>query len=79
MHIQACFLITYIFFFFLVPDHVSKLFRKLIESLLITHAECKLNETGHLLSASRQSSNVNPNRLLENIWCVNLTHRPTST
>ena len=66
-----------LYFYFLVPNNASKLFRKLIESLLITHAECKLNQTGHLVPD--QSSNVNPNRPLENIWCVNLTHRPTSS
>lgn len=63
----------------LVPDNASKLFRKTIESLLMTHAECKLNQTGHLLPARPgQSSNTNPNRSLESVWCVNLTRRPTS-
>lgn len=63
----------------LVPDNASKLFRKLIESLLITHADCKLNQIGHLLSRSQvddSSSNVNPNDSLKNIWCSNLTRRP---
>lgn len=62
--------------FFLVPNNVSKLFRKLIESLLITHAACKLNQSGHLVRSDQQM-NVNPNRALENNWCVNLTHHPS--
>ena len=54
-----------------MPDNVSKLFRKLIESLLITHAECKLNQTGRLTDTN--SSNINPNQALEQVWCANLT------
>ncbi|CAF1399429.1 unnamed protein product [Adineta steineri] len=33
----------------ILPDNCSELFTQLIESLLITHAECKLNEFGHLI------------------------------
>ena len=54
-----------------MPDNVSKLFRKLIESLLITHAECKLNQTGRLTDTN--SSNINPNQAFEQVWCANLT------
>ncbi len=32
-----------------MPDFCSEILRRLIESLFITHAESKLNETGHLI------------------------------
>jgi hypothetical protein len=60
--------------YFLVPDNSSKLFRKLIESLLITHAECKLNEIGNMIQ-----TNTNPNRALRGTWCANLIRRPLPT
>lgn len=59
----------------ILPDNASKLFRKLIESLLITHAECKLNQMGHLLT-NHTTSTINPNRSLEKSWCVNIMHHP---
>ena len=61
----------------ILPDNASKVFRKLIESLFITHADCKLNQMGHLLS-NQIAANTNPNRSLESVWCVNMTHHPAS-
>lgn len=55
----------------LVPEHPSELFGQLIESLFITHAECKLNEIGHLVN-----EHVNRNRSPRGSWCANLTRRP---
>lgn len=56
----------------LVPDTASELFGQLIESLFITHAECKLNQTGHLVN-----ENVDEHRhALPGSWCTNLTRRP---
>ncbi len=53
---------------YLGPDKCSELFRHLIESLLITHAECKLNDIGHL-----DYENFDPNSALHSSWCANLT------
>ncbi len=61
----------------LVPDKCSQLFQYLIESLLITHAECKLNHIGHLIYENHYE-NSDPNRTLNNSWCANLTHRRRS-
>lgn len=62
-------------FFVLVPDNCSTLLSEVIESLLITHAECKLNTTGHLY--------LNPHLTLETMrliknpsWFKNLLGRP---
>lgn len=60
--------------FSLVPDRCSVLFQQLIESLFITHAECKLNELGHL--AEEPSD---PIQALHGSWCANLTRRPSSS
>ena len=60
--------------YYLVPDTTSELFQQLIESLLITHAECKLNDIGHLVY-----DNADPNRTLPGSWCANLTRRPLSS
>ena len=56
----------------LVPDNASELFGQLIESLFITHAECKLNQSGHLVN-----ENIDRNRhAFQGSWCTNLTRRP---
>ena len=62
---------------FLVPNKCSELFQCLIESLLITHAECKLNNIGHLVYETIYE-NSDPNRALHKTWCANLTHRRLS-
>ena len=54
-----------------MPNNSSELFRQLIESLLITHAECALNEIGHLVYEVSD-----PNCALQNTWCANLTRHP---
>ena len=66
--------ISLFIFYSLVPDNISELFQQLIESLLITHAECKLNDIGHLVY-----DNSDPNRTLQGSWCANLTRRPLSS
>jgi hypothetical protein len=46
-----------------VPNPCSETLRRLIESLFITHAECKLNQTGHLIqNISIQIDNTSYNR-----------------
>ncbi|CAF1465715.1 unnamed protein product [Adineta steineri] len=54
----------------ILPDNCSELFTELIESLLITHAECKLNEFGHLVYEPSD-----PNGDLHDSWCINLIRR----
>ena len=54
-----------------LPDSCSELLRQLIESLLITHTECKLNELGHLVGAMSP-----PDPTAHGLWCANLTRRP---
>jgi hypothetical protein len=61
-------------FCFLVPDNCSELFQQVIESLFITHAECKLNEWGHLVSES-----IIPKSELHGPWCANLTRHLLSS
>ncbi len=58
--------------FFLVPSKSSDLFHLFIESLFITHAECKLNEIGDLVYEKSD-----PNSALNNTWCASLTRRPS--
>lgn len=61
---------VFLFFHCPVPNHTSELFGQLIESLFITHAECKLNKIGNLVY-----DNADPNHALRGSWCANLTHR----
>jgi hypothetical protein len=60
-------------FLFPMPEQCSTLFRLFVESLLITHAECKLNQEGHLVREC-----IDPNRNLPSSWCANLTRRPSA-
>ena len=53
-----------------LPLNTSQLFRQLIHSLFVTHAETKLNTLGHIFTYFR---NVPIN---QNIWCANLHYRP---
>ena len=53
-----------------VPEQCSSLFGLFVESLLITHAECKLNQAGHLLGEYDD-----PNGTLPTVWCANLVRR----
>ncbi|CAF1450870.1 unnamed protein product [Adineta steineri] len=55
-----------------LPDHCSKLFRLFIQSLFITHAECKLNQMGHLVYEYSD-----PNYILSDSWYTNLERRPS--
>ncbi|CAF3908737.1 unnamed protein product [Adineta steineri] len=56
-----------------LPDHCSKLFRLFIQSLFITHAECKLNQVGHLVYEYSD-----PNYILSDSWYINLARPPLS-
>ena len=55
-----------------LPSNTSELFRRIVHSLFVTHAETKLNTLGHLFTYCR---NVPVD---QNIWCANLRHRPTT-
>ncbi len=55
-----------------LPLNKSELFRRILHSLFITHAETKLNTLGHLFT---YYSNVPINQTM---WSANLRHRPTT-
>jgi hypothetical protein len=55
-----------------LPLNTSDLFRRILHSLFVTHAETKLNTLGHLFTYYR---NVPIN---QSVWCANLRHRPTT-
>lgn len=53
----------------LLPVNTSDLFRRLVHSLLVTHAETNLNVAGHIFTPPHKAT------LNLNVWCENLTHR----
>jgi hypothetical protein len=75
----------YVCVIFLVPDHCSITFKRLIEALFITHAETKLNTLGHLdgsvvnNSTDNNHTNHSSTAIINDRghWCHNLVRRPT--
>lgn len=53
-----------------LPLNTSDLFRRIIHSLLVTHAETKLNVLGHAFPYPLKAP------LNEDVWCANLQRRP---
>ncbi len=51
----------------LVPNDCSPLLCHMIESLLITHGECKLNRNGHLIINNRLLSDMKKNSWYKNL------------
>ncbi len=67
---------------YIVPNDCSAPLQRIVEALLITHAETKLNTMGHL-DGSVTNNNYNPHGMTrERIiadrghWCSNLIRRP---
>ncbi len=52
-------------FFYLVPNNSSDFVRRFVESLLITHTECKLNTAGRLSLTTEMDMN---NPLAHGLW-----------
>jgi hypothetical protein len=69
--------LTFLYFSSLVPSNTSEVLRRFIEALFITHANTKLNTTGHLDQWMVSSeATLNSTSSLETIiWCDNLIHR----
>ena len=63
------------YFKIIVPEDCSPLLCHVIESLLLTHAECKLNRHDHLVRNSRLSSEMNQSSNETNSWYQNLVGR----
>lgn len=57
----------------IVPDHCSHTLKHIIEALLITHTETKLNKLGHLDGNVPLTMN---NDIDRGNWCHNLVRRP---
>ncbi len=56
----------------IVPETGSKVLRRIVESLLITHTEAKLNSSGRLVGNNGGNhQNV--------VWCEGLVRRPVTT
>ena len=72
-HFYRCFLFSATLF--LVPENCSQLLCQTIESLLITHAECKLNTNGHLISNHRHSLEIEGLSHTHHSWYKNLVGR----
>ncbi|CAF1589706.1 unnamed protein product [Adineta steineri] len=49
-----------------LPMNTSDLFRHLVHSLLVTHAETKLNTLGHIFSYPYHAP------INQGVWCANL-------
>ena len=63
----------------LVPEACSEMFREIIESLFITHAQTTLNTIGNVLTADQQKHSYplnNPWLVRGDIWCQGLLRRP---
>ncbi|CAF1426396.1 unnamed protein product [Adineta steineri] len=60
-----------------LPEDASPVLRRVIEALFITHAETKLNSTGHLVS--RNHTNAAVASPPDPVWCEGLVRRPIPT
>ena len=63
----------------LVPETCSDMFRFIIESFFITHADTNLNAIGNLLNQHRSGNNYplnNPWLVRGDEWCQELLRRP---
>ena len=59
---------------FLVPENCSELFRQLVLSLFIAHADCGLNKTGRIID-----EDVFREYCVRGYWCAHLVRRPLSS
>ncbi|CAF1447716.1 unnamed protein product [Adineta steineri] len=60
-----------------LPEDASPVLRRVIEALFITHADTKLNSTGHLVS--RNHTNAAVASPPDPVWCEGLVRRPIPT
>lgn len=67
------FFLTY-FLHIVVPENCSELFRQLILSLFITHADCDLNKTGRLINEI-----IYREYTIRGYWCADLVRRPLAS
>jgi len=67
-----------------VPENGSTVLRQIVESLLITYTEAKLNSSGCLINKNNNGNNNNHNdadadassRHQNVVWCEGLVRRP---
>ena len=63
----------------IVPETCSNMFREIIESLFITHAETSLNTVGNVLNQDQNGDYYpldNPWLIRGDEWCQGLVRRP---
>ncbi|CAF4442415.1 unnamed protein product, partial [Adineta steineri] len=60
-----------------LPEDASPVLRRVIEALFITHADTKLNSTGHLVR--RNHTNTAVASPPDPVWCEGLIRRPIPT
>lgn len=75
MYLQSfqLFFILFFCFLLLVPEPCSEMFRQLVLSLFITHADCDLNQTGRIVDET-----IYREYPLRGFWCSDLLRRPAS-
>ncbi len=55
-----------------MPETGSKVLRRIIEALFITHAETKLNSASNLVKTNKTKVSMHDNV----VWCEGLVRRP---
>jgi hypothetical protein len=79
--------ILFVFCVALVPETGSTVLRQIVESLLITHTEAKLNSSGRLVDGNIidnacRNNNHDDNALNDHqdaVWCEGLFRRPLTS